>query len=256
MCLILLAWQCHPRLPLLVAANRDEFHARPAERLRAEPGTGLVCGRDLQAGGTWLGLSRSGRFAVVTNFRDNRPPAEPRSRGALIDHFLRTDEPPEALLSQLAAEGQQYRGFSLLAGTADALWSFSNRTETPPVRVPPGLHGLSNVALNEPWPKVTRGTAALATLVDAAAADDARWRERAFDLLKDETQPEQVPDSDLPAEVARRNARIFIRNDTYGTRACTLVAFRAGYEMEIFERSFGPGGVPGGTHGYRLPKSG
>jgi uncharacterized protein with NRDE domain len=145
MCLILVAWRVHDRFPLVVAANRDEFHGRPAARAAFwEDKPEVLAGRDLQAGGTWMGVSRNGRFAAVTNYRGGTEAGAAESRGALVTHFLEGGG-----VAQLARRKSDYSGFNLLAADGEALWWLSNR-DGPPTRLDPGWYGLGNLLLDTP----------------------------------------------------------------------------------------------------------
>lgn len=242
MCLILVAWQAHPRYPLVVAANRDEFHRRPtAAAARWPEDPRILGGRDLEAGGTWLGFREDGRFAAVTNVREPGAPKGERSRGHLTRDFLLGDQTPEAYSAAL--EDARYAGFNLLAGDGTALWYHSNR-DAAPRALRPGVYGLSNHLLDTPWPKLAtakdRFVLALAAL---PALDDG------FALLADR---ELVPDPDLPEtgvslEWERLLSAIFVRSETYGTRASTVLARRVDGRLVLAERSFGADGEPTGT---------
>jgi uncharacterized protein with NRDE domain len=145
MCLILLAWNVHPDVPLAVAANRDEFHLRPASRAAFwKDRPDILAGRDLQAGGTWMGMSRSGRFAAVTNYRGGTEPGAAESRGSLVTRYLGGTEIP-----QLAEGKSAFSGFNLLASDGKALWWLSNR-DAEARRLPPGWYGLGNLLLDSP----------------------------------------------------------------------------------------------------------
>jgi len=250
MCLILIAHRALPGIALQLAANRDEFFARPTLPAAWWPEhPEILGGRDLRAGGTWLGVSRSGRFAAITNFRD---PASRRddapSRGALVGDFLLGTEPPAQYLERIAPHAGQYNGFSLLAGQGTDLWFMSNRGDgLMPVR--PGVHGLSNHLLDEPWPKVTRGTAWLARLLPQPFS-----AENYFSLLADE---EQAPVSELPGtgiDLARerRASAIRIRDALYGTRCSTVLRIAADGAVEFHERSFTAAGEVSGTVSHRF----
>lgn len=161
MCLLVFAHRADPRYPLVLAANRDEFHARPTAGSAFWPEyPGLLAGRDLAQGGTWMGLTRDGRFAAITNFRDPaRTAPAPRSRGELPLNYLAGGQPPQAFLRDLLVHADDYAGFNLLVGTVDTLWYLTNsvdRDERTPQCLPPGLYGLSNARLDTPWPKVIR----------------------------------------------------------------------------------------------------
>lgn len=169
MCLLVLAWQRHPRYRLILAANRDEFHDRPTAPLSpwAPPDQAILAGRDLRAGGTWLAISHSGRFGALTNFREPsqaRPDAP--SRGELIPAYLRQTAAPGAYLEALAGRAAAYAGFNLLLGDERSLWYASNRSEGPFAQaLAPGVYGLSNGLLDSPWPKLRRVRAAFEALV-------------------------------------------------------------------------------------------
>src|SRR5258706_6908216 len=155
MCLILFAWQAHPDYPLVVAANRDEWRDRPtAPAAWWDDAPDILAGRDLEAGGTWLGVTRAGRFAAITNFRDpsDRKSTAP-SRGQLVADFLRGDDAPRDYLAALAAKAARYNGFNLLLADDKSMCYFGSR-EGEIIDVAPGIHGLSNHLLDEPWPKV------------------------------------------------------------------------------------------------------
>ena len=157
MCLIALAWRARTDLPLVVAANRDEWRDRPAQRAHWWPDhPDILAGRDLQAGGTWMGITRGGRFAAVTNFRDpSDKRSTARSRGGLVTGFLLGTESPARFLAELSARAGEYNGFNLVLGDGDSLFYYGSR-EGEPRAIEPGVHGLSNHLLDEPWPKVVR----------------------------------------------------------------------------------------------------
>jgi len=162
LCLIALAWKARPDLPLVVAANRDEWRERAAQPAHWWPDhPQIYAGRDLQAGGTWMGVTRAGRFAAVTNFRD---PAEKRStarsRGELVTSYLLGDSDPRSFLASLAARAGEYNGFNLILGDGESLWYYGSREGTAR-EIAPGVHGLSNHLLDEPWPKVVRARIAM-----------------------------------------------------------------------------------------------
>lgn len=244
MCLIIFAWQAHPRYRLVLAANRDEFRDRPAARADFWPETpGLLAGRDLKGGGTWLGVTREGRLAAVTNYRDPRSYREGApSRGHLVTEFLRGDLSPATFLDGLRHGGEGYNGFNLLAGDREELWYYSNRGGAP-AEVAPGIHGLSNHLLDTPWPKVERGREALARLL-AGGREPAT--EELFALLADRAQaPDQfLPDTGVGIERERLLSPLFIDAPGYGTRSSTLLLVGHDGAVTFIERSFDSPGIP------------
>lgn len=240
MCLIVIAWRARPDLPLLVAANRDEWRDRPAEPAHWWPDApSILAGRDLEARGTWMGVTRDGRFAAVTNFRDpSDRRSTARSRGGLVTEFLSSRESPERYLARVANEARAYNGFNLIVGDGASLWYFGSREGTARA-ISPGVHGLSNHVLDEPWPKVIRGRQAM----ERALADDDPFPSL-FTLLGD---PVGVPDAELPRtgvplEWERRLAAPLITGADYGTRASTVVSFSNDREVRFEERTLAADG--------------
>ncbi len=240
MCLIVIAWRARPDLPLLVAANRDEWRDRPAEPAHWWPDApSILAGRDLEARGTWMGVTREGRFAAVTNFRDpSDRRSTARSRGGLVTEFLVSSESPERYLARVADEAGAYNGFNLIVGDGASLWYFGSREGTARA-ISPGVHGLSNHVLDEPWPKVIRGRQAM----ERALADDDPFPSL-FTLLGD---PLGVPDAELPRtgvalEWERRLAAPLITGADYGTRASTVVSFSNDREVRFEERTLAADG--------------
>jgi uncharacterized protein with NRDE domain len=257
MCIILLAHNAHPDYPLIIAANRDEAYDRPASPAAFWSDHPQVCGgRDLEKGGTWLGLTRAGRVAAVTNFRDGLPknPAA-RSRGELVGAFLTGNSDTGAYLERVKAQGDQYNDFILIAGDLDALYWLSNRG--PGVeKIPPGVHGLSNHLLNTPWPKITRSKRAVEALLGAGETALAAGL---FDLLADrsEAPDHELPDTGVGLSRERQLSAVFISGERYGTRASTVVLVDKQGGVLFSERSFGTGASALGevTHRFRLDRS-
>lgn len=240
MCLILLAWQAHPRYPLVLAANRDEFFARPSAGAAFwEDAPHVLAGRDLQGGGTWLGVTRQGRFAALTNYRD---PAQVRadapSRGELVSRFLRGDESPDAYALWLAAAAPRYNGFNLLYGTLSgpqrSLRYFSNCGDAGRV-LEPGIYGLSNHLLDTPWPKVARGKSELARAL-AALPEEAPL----LALLRQDgiARDEELPRTGVSLEWERLLSAAFVRSPDYGTRSSTLLILDAEDDLHMTEVGF------------------
>jgi uncharacterized protein with NRDE domain len=242
MCLILIACQVHPRYPLILAANRDEFYQRPTAAAAFWPDAPqILAGRDLVRQGTWLGITRSGRFAALTNYRD--PHAARRnapSRGELVSEFLRSEIRAEDYLERLRAETPAYNGYNLLFGNQDGLYCYSNKSGEA-VRLAPGFHGLSNHLLDTPWPKVVRGKETLAKVV----GNSDFFREDLFAILADRTPAadELLPDTGVGLARERMLSSIFITSERYGTRSSTVLLIDANRQVSFSERSFNGGGV-------------
>ncbi|MBO3277868.1 NRDE family protein [Pseudomonas schmalbachii] len=239
MCLIVFAWRPGHPTPLVVAANRDEFYARPTLPLAAwEEAADVYAGRDLEAGGTWLGIAPGGRFAALTNVRDPGQPVGLRSRGELVAGFLRGREAPLEYLHHVQRRASEYSGFNLLVGDARQLCYFNPRIGLPR-ELEPGVHGLSNAALDTPWPKLQRARAALGETLAAPNA------ESLLALLADTHQPEdeRLPETGVGLATERLLSSVFIASQNYGTRASTALIVQADGRREIVERSFGPCGA-------------
>lgn len=223
MCLILLAWRAHPALRLAVAANRDEFHGRPAApaafwKDRPE----ILAGRDLEARGTWMGVARGGRFAAVTNYRGAREPAAEESRGALVTRFLGTKDKPSIYFSDLSSRSSRYSGFNLVASDGEELWWMSNR-DGAPRRLEPGIYGLGNL------------------LLDSAEVEPDKARFRA--VLDAAPGVEPLFGALAPAKIV---------NEHYGTRCSTVLLQDAAGKVRYAERSYAPDGSEGDTFRYEL----
>jgi len=240
MCLIVLAWRQRKDVPLLLAANRDEFHARPSAAVdfwTDEPG--ILAGRDLRAGGTWLGLGRGGRFATITNIRDPDGGARSgrRSRGELVPQFLTSGDAPEPFLRSVAARAHEYQGFNLLVSDGGSLWYLHGVTGAAPRRLAPGLYGLSNAMLDVPWPKVRRARRALETILHGREAPG--HAALAGCLASRAVAPaSELHGHGLIGAMAQALSAQFIVTPTYGTRCCTTVRWLADGRRELREESF------------------
>ena len=239
MCLALIALAAHPRLQLVIAANRDEFHARAAKPAHWWS-SGVLAGVDSVAGGTWFGVDQSGRWALVTNYREGvaRDPSAP-SRGELVTRVLSDNTPPLVCAAAIAADGSRYHGFNLLLGEhTDAAYA-SNRASGA-ISLGAGIHGLSNHLLETPWPKVvrskTRLAAWLASGVDTLAP--------LFELLGDRRQaePSALPSTGVTSEWERLLSSPFIVDPRYGTRCSTVLAIASDGHARFVERSFDAAG--------------
>lgn len=249
MCLIIFAHRITPQYPLVVAANRDEFHHREtaaATFWTDQPD--LLAGRDLEQGGTWMGLTRSGRFAAVTNFRDpSRTAPAPRSRGELTLNYLSGHLQPQAYLELIADTANQYAGFNLLLGDGDSLWYFSNsRTGADPQgrELPPGLYGLSNARLDTPWPKVEKGKSVMAQAMRGALNHRALAKAVSDRVI---ASPEELSAQGLEGEMEQLLSAQFIVNERYGTRASTTLWIDNEGTAAWREESFAGAGVKSGS---------
>ncbi len=224
MCVIYFAVDAHRELPLVLAANRDEFYERPTAAAAIwDDAPDVFAGRDLAGGGTWLGVTTGGRFAAVTNYRDPSAPRGKLSRGMLTTDFLKSGEPPLDYLRHLASRPDDYSGYNLIVGAIGQrteVGYYSDRGGEPRL-LTPGIYGLSNHLLDTPWPKVLRGRARFAGLIETGEiAPDAY-----LDILADTaTAPDaDLPSTGIPLEAERALSAIFIRTPGYGTRSSSLL---------------------------------
>ena len=235
MCLIVFAWKLLPTCPLVMAANRDEFFNRPAKAADWwDDRPDVYAGRDLQEGGTWLGINRQGRFAALTNIRNGQPRrADLRSRGELVAGYLDSEQSAEDYLAKVRQSADQYNGFNLLIGDGEHVFWFSNENDSAPLALQPGIYGLSNGSLDTPWPKVVRAKAQFSSLLCQSAPDDAY-----FDMLSDTTHAadSRLPDTGVSLEWERLLSPICIESPDYGTRASTLLKVHAAGSAELHER--------------------
>jgi uncharacterized protein with NRDE domain len=250
MCLILIAYGAHPDFPLVIAANRDEYYQRPTARAAYWPDhSHVLAGRDLECMGTWLGVTRAGRFAALTNFRDPRErKAEAPSRGHLVSDFLLSEQDPRAYLDSIKNAASHYNGFNLLAGDPGGIFCVSSRDSTVQ-ELPPGIHGLSNHLLNTPWPKVVRGKQRLKKALELGPDAEAL-----LDLLQDRApaSASELPDTGIGAEMERVLSPALIVSPQYGTRASTAVLFGSDGCVSFTERTILPGGGTGPTVSLRF----
>lgn len=229
MCVGVVAWRAHPRWQLLVAANRDEFHVRPTAPLARWPGPhGIIAGQDLTAGGTWLGISAAGRFAFVTNHRVDGPPRQRGSRGSLVSDWLAGHRPktPDAL-----------NPFNCILLDGSSATFLGNEPHLVERALTPGIHGLSNGPVDEPWPKTARLDTALRAFLEQGDG----YPGDLFGALRDESLPDGAPAEGGPAFPA-----IFVHNPAYGTRSSTVVAVSASGQGWIEERRFDCDGLETG----------
>ncbi len=247
MCTLLFALNTHPKHPFILAANRDEFYKRRTQRLHSWTLNGIQIfgGRDLEAGGTWMGVSRTGRFAAVTNYRD---PADidpmRRSRGELATHYLTGTLPAAEYLALIHTHARMYNGFNLLVGELGTerpeIWWYSNYAAAPQ-RLTRGIYGLSNALLDTPWPKVTNGKAAFTQLLETSKEPSAF-----FTLLANRTEApdDHLPHTGVPLEWERKLSALHIATEHYGTCVSTFIATNPAGSLSMAERA----------HNANLPK--
>jgi uncharacterized protein with NRDE domain len=238
MCLIAFAIRPDPEHRLVLVANRDEAYARatlPAAEWVDPPG--IIGGRDLRGGGTWLGVTRDGRFAAVTNHHDGSPPRpHAPSRGDLVTAFLTGSREPAEYLGALRERAQDYNGFNLLVGDeSHAAW-YSNRADAGPRILEPGIYGLSNDLLDTPWPKVVTSRSRLERVLAAPHPPDPS---ELLEILNDRSIP--VDATPGASEFERALTAAFIRTPAYGTRSTTALILRADGGGVLAERTYPPG---------------
>ena len=260
MCLAIVALNAHPRYALVLAANRDEYHARPTQSAHwwtdDDDRDPILAGRDLEAGGTWLGVTHSGRWAFVTNVRQGtaRDPHAP-SRGHLVPRVLRNPHDPHNALVAAIADAHHYNGFNLMAGEIDQGSWGSNRTPMlgdPGSRLPSGIHGLSNAQLDTPWPKLTRTKTGVAAWAAAGREDT----DALIALLSDRerAREDELPDTGVSREWERVLSAPFITGEHYGTRSSTVLTIARDGAARLVEQSFDARGEPSGRvqHAFTL----
>lgn len=246
MCLAVLALHALPGIPILIAANRDEFHARPTlAAAQWADAPSIYAGRDGLAGGTWMGVTTRGRFALVTNFREpgkHRDPAP--SRGALVEDYLRGDDAPADYLARTHESDQAYNGFNLIVGDTREAWYLSNR-DGAPRQLDPGIYALSNHLLDTPWPKLARTKTAFTEVLGRSPQPDLP---ALFEALADRqtATDDDMPATGLPLDREKLLSSPFIVSPDYGTRSSSVLVLREGGAGLLDERRFLPDGTVGG----------
>ncbi len=237
MCLILFAYKVHPAYPLILAANRDEFYDRPsapADFWSRHPQ--VLAGIDLKERGTWLGVTKEGKFAAITNYRD---PAswkkDAPSRGGLVSRYLTGSSSAEKYLKRVSARAAEYNGFNLLLGDARDIFVYSNRGKMQ--KLTPGIYGLSNRLLDTPWPKVRRGKKLMKAALDKKGAE---LEEALFALLADRQVPpdDQLPETGVNLEWERMLSPIFITSPVYGTRSSSILLIGRNKRIKFMEKVY------------------
>ena len=238
MCLILFSYKIHPNYRLILAANRDEFYNRPTAPLDYwADHPDVLAGRDLKGTGTWLGVTRTGRIAAITNFREPDAQIEKApSRGVLIRDYLTANSAPPHYLNEVRKIGHTYNGFNLITGDADGLFYYSSRA-TQVHELKPGLYGISNHLLDTSWPKVKNGKARLQGQLNGKEKIDP---EKIFEILSDSSMPtdDELPDTGVGLQWERILSPLFITSSEYGTRSSSIVLIATSGQVTIMERTF------------------
>jgi len=237
MCLILLSYRTNEKYPLILAANRDEFYERPSAPVSVwDDAPDVIAGKDLKSGGTWLGITKKGRLAAVTNYRDPKSFRENApSRGWLVKGFLFGRENPKTYIENIAVHKERYNGFSLILGDPSGLFYFSNRGTMQ--ELSPGLYALSNCLLDTPWPKTERGKKALELLLSQT---ENPLPEEVFRILSDRVKPDDIdlPDTGVGLEWERILSPLFIASSIYGTRSSSVIMIDKRDHVMFIERLF------------------
>jgi uncharacterized protein with NRDE domain len=238
MCLIVLSYRQHPGFHLILAANRDEFYDRPTQALAFwEDHPDILAGRDLKGGGTWLGITKTGRIAAITNFRHIPSIKEDApSRGKLVKDFLTGSASPAEYITHVKSVGHHYNGFNLILGNTETLFYYSNKGGDISC-LPPGLYGLSNHLLDTPWPKVQTAKARFQNML---ASQPEVKSDDMFEMLHDTSHPPDntLPDTGIGLEWERILSPMFITSDVYGTRSSSVIAWKDSGEIMLAERSY------------------
>lgn len=255
MCLIFLAINSHPDYPLIVAANRDEFFHRPAKPLH-DWGNGIVAGKDLSAGGTWIGVSKQKKFAALTNFRDpSRRIDNPVSRGQLVSEFLAEEHDAEAYTRDLELSRHQYDGYNIIAGELTNLWYFSNQGESGPTRLEAGIYGLSNHLLDTPWPKVEQGKQDFKAAIENTPTDDLFDSLAEVMGLREIADDKDLPNTGVGIDMERYLSPRFIHTPAghYGTRCTTVMLADNQQRVSVEERTWNQQGELSEINRLTLP---
>ncbi len=239
MCLLVISYKFHPKYKMIVAANRDEFYNRPAEPAKFwDDKPEILAGKDLLAGGTWLGITKQGRFAAITNYRDlstNKENAP--SRGNLTLSFLENNISPKLYANMLLETAKMYNGYNLIFGDKEKLFYFSNHA-LKIIELTPGIYGLSNHLLDTPWPKVEKSKTSFQMVLNNKDINE----DELFEILTDRSIPSDgsLPNTGLPPEIERAVSPVFVETPFYGTRSSSVIFWDKNDEVNFYERSLEP----------------
>lgn len=241
MCFVVFSFKEHSKYKLIFCANRDEFYNRKTEKVRYWGNDeNILAGKDLEGGGTWLGITKTGRFAALTNFREGgRKNPEKTSRGLIVREYLESDGSPLKYVKYLEEKKEDFEGFNLLFGNKDELYYFSNRSNGL-LPVTGGMYGLSNATLETPWPKIRRGKKLFSDILSESNITP----EKLFDLLRDDKKPDtkELPDTGVPKEFEKELSPIFVNMPGYGTRSSNVIFIDYNDNVEFYEKIFDSSG--------------
>lgn len=246
MCFIVFNFKKHNKYKLIFCANRDEFYKRKTEKLHywhlfdESEKNRILAGRDLESGGTWLGITKSGRFAALTNFREGIAKNPDKiSRGLIVKNYLEGSYDPRNYAKRLEADKEYYEGFNLLFGSKDELYYFSNRSNGL-LPISEGIYGLSNATLDTPWPKIRRGK----RIFDKIISYDEVPVEALFEMLSDDEKPEnrELPFTGVSEEFEKELSPIFVKMNAYGTRSSSVILIDYNDNVEFYEKNYDSSG--------------
>ena len=242
MCLIIFSWQPEARHPLTLVANRDEFYGRPTTPANFwQDHPDIFGGQDKKAGGSWLAINRSGRFAAVTNYRKSPAPEGNISRGHLVKDFLNTAQPKDEFLKTVQENAHHYTGFNFLAGDMNELYYYSNINDEL-IQLKPGIYGLCNKFLDSPWPKLLKAKQAIAKALNNQNAAEP---ETLLHIMQDSEQASEhlLPDTGIGKTLEALLSSIFISSPNYGTRNTSVLFFDKSNRVNWHEQTYGPNGI-------------
>ena len=239
MCLLLIAYKTNPNYKLIIAANRDEFYKRPTAPAHFwEDNPSLLAGKDLEAGGTWMGITKDGKFAGITNYRDMKNiKNDAPTRGKIVSDFLLNNHSADNFGESLKSSANLYNGYNLIFGSDEELFYFSNQTKKV-IKLTPGIYGLSNHLLDTPWPKVEKSKASFSETINKKDVSE----EELFEILSDREMPPDnlLPDTGLKLEIERAVAPVFVETPMYGTRSSTVIFWDFNDKISFMEKSLNP----------------
>jgi uncharacterized protein with NRDE domain len=242
MCLITFAYQSHPKYDLILAGNRDEFYGRPTRKAQfwdKEGQPNILAGKDLEGGGTWLGLHENGQWGALTNYRDPAIKKEdPPTRGELVLDYLKKGKTAMNYLAEVSKKAKKYNGFNLLLWDQHGFYHYSNQNKKVS-RIKPGIHGVSNALLDTSWPKLDSAKSQMEDIIHAKKFD----KEQLFELLLDETKAadDELPLTGIPKDLEKAVSSIFIKTEQYGSRCSTVLLIDKEGNIDFTERRFEPG---------------